>query len=222
MHLAVAATQKEMDAFSRLAHDGRLRPRQLVSGVGPMEAGITLSRYLEKHHTKISAVVNFGVGGAYFSGPEKQLDLLDICLAEREVLGDFGICYGDRVEPFEQGAFPAQWLFKLDSGLLRQARSALAAEAVKAVAGTFVTVNGASALKVRGDHFAERYGAICENMEGAAVARVCELFDLPLVEVRAISNQVEDRSEEPWPIAEAADRAAQAAMLIIKRLQDKR
>lgn len=219
MHLAVAATQKEMDAFSRIAHDWRVQPQQLVSGVGPMEAGIILSRYLEKHHTKINAVVNFGIGGAYFSGPEKQLDLLDLCLAECEVLGDFGICYGERVEPFEQGEFPARSMFKLDPDLLQQARKVLAAEAIKAVAGTFVTVNSASARKVRGDYFAASYQAICENMEGAAVARVCELFNLPMLEVRAISNQVEDRPGGQWLIAEAADRAAQAAALLIQRFQ---
>ena len=220
MHLVVAATQKEMDAFSRIAPTCQVQPAELVTGVGPMEAGITLSRYLERDHKNISTVVNFGIGGAYFSGSQKQLELLDLCLAEREVLGDFGICFDDRIEPFEQGAFPFQSVFTLNSNLLDEARSALAAENIEAAAGTFVTVNGASGRKARGDFFVARYRALCENMEGAAVARVCELFKLPLVEVRAISNQVEDRPGDKWPIAEAADRAAQAAALIIKRFQD--
>ena len=220
MHLVVAATQTEMDAYGPIIQPTADSIYQLVSGVGPMESGITLSRFLERHHTKIRSVVNFGIGGAYFSGPKLRLELLDLCLAEREILGDFGVCYGDRVEPFPQNDFPTQSVFKLDNTLLGTAQSALSAEAIDAAVGTFVTVNGASGLKVRGDHFADRYGAICENMEGAAVARACELFDLPLVEVRAISNQVEDRTDQPWPIAEAAARAAQAAKLIIQRLQE--
>ena len=222
MHLLVAATQTEMDALRDIDQSGADSVHQLVSGVGPMESGITLSRFLERHHTKIRTVVNFGIGGAYFSGPNRRLELLDLCLAEREVLGDFGVCYGDRVEPFPQKEFPARSVFEFDPTLLVTAQSALAAQTIDSIVGTFVTVNGASGFKVRGDHFADRYGAICENMEGAAVARVCELFDLPLVEVRAISNQVKDRIDEPWPIAEAAARAAQAANLIIKRLQDQR
>jgi futalosine hydrolase len=222
MHLVVAATQTEMDAYGPMDQSSADSVHQLVSGVGPMESGITLSRFLERHHTKIRSVVNFGIGGAYSSGPNHQLEVLDLCLAEREILGDFGICYGDRVEPFPQNEFPAQSVFKLDPTLLAAAQSALSAETIDATVGTFVTVNGASGFKVRGDHFADRYGAICENMEGAALARACELFDLPLVEVRAISNQVEDRTDEVWPIAEAAARAAQAAKLIIQKLQDRR
>jgi len=222
MHLVVAATQTEMEAYGRIHLTGADLVHQLVSGVGPMESGITLSRFLERHHTKIRTVVNFGIGGAYFSEPKCQLDLLDVCLAEREILGDFGVCYGNRIEPFPQKDFPAQSVFELDSTLLATAKSALSAGQIDATVGTFVTVNGASGLKVRGDYFAGRYGAICESMEGAAVARVCELFDLPLVEVRAISNRVEDRTDEPWPVAEAAARAAQAAKLIIQRFQDER
>ncbi len=220
MHLVVAATQMEMDAFKRFAHPADERPELLVSGVGPMESGITLSRHLERHHTKISRVVNFGIGGAYFSSADKQLDLLDLCVASREVLGDFGICYEDTIEPFGQYAFPAPSVFELDPGLLHEARSALDAGGLSPAVGNFVTVNGASGRKVRGDFFAARYQAICENMEGAAVARVCQLFDIPLLEVRAISNLVEDRPGDDWPIAEAAARAAQAAALIINRSKD--
>ena len=220
MHLVVAATQMEMDAFTDIPQTYEARSEQLVSGVGPMESGITLSRYLARHHTKISSVVNFGIGGAYVSGSEKQLNLLDLCVASCEVLGDFGICYGDKVEPFDPEAFPAPAVFELDRGLLHEARSALEAGSLDPAVGTFVTVNGASGRKVRGDYFAARYQALCENMEGAAVARVCELFNLPLIEVRAISNIVEDRSGEAWPVAEAARRAAQAAALIINRFRD--
>lgn len=220
MHLLVAATQKEMDAFNHINHAGEVLPERLVSGVGPMEAGITMSRMLERHHTKIRSVVNFGIGGAYIPGSDKQPDLLDICVAEREVLGDLGVCYGDEVEPFEGDAFPVQTVFNLDRGLLQEALSVLEAASIAAVSGTFVTVNGASGRKVRGDFLAARYQAICENMEGAAVARACELFDVPLVEVRAISNLVEDRPGNNWLITEAADRAARAAALIVKRFQD--
>ena len=222
MYLVVAATQKEMAAFSGIASFTRDQVHQLVSGVGPMEAGITLSRYLAEHHTKLRAIVNFGIGGAYISGPVAQLELLDLCLASREVLGDFGVCHGERVEPFDQDAFPAQTLFELDAGLLYRAQSILSDGGHAPALGTFVTVNGASALRTRGEYFASCYQAICENMEGAAAARLGELFEIPVLEVRAISNLVEDRSDEPWPIAEAAARAAQAALLIITRLQDRK
>ena len=46
-------------------------------------------------------------------------------------------------------------------------------------------------------------------MEGAAAAHVCAMHDVPFLEVRGVSNLVEDRDRAAWRIAEAAD-AAQA------------
>jgi futalosine hydrolase len=37
-------------------------------------------------------------------------------------------------------------------------------------------------------------------MEGAAVAYVCERFDVPWVQIRAISNMVEPRNRSAWDI----------------------
>ena len=49
-------------------------------------------------------------------------------------------------------------------------------------------------------------------MEGAAAAHVCALHDVPFLEVRGVSNLVEDRNRNEWKIAEAAA-AAQAVAL---------
>jgi futalosine hydrolase len=55
-------------------------------------------------------------------------------------------------------------------------------------------------------------------MEGAAVARVCRQFSLPCLEVRSISNMVEDRNTKNWQLKQACTRAGQAAATIIKSL----
>lgn len=220
MLLLVAATQTEMSGFNDLGFSDQSGIDQLVSGVGPLESGITLTRYLGRHHRKIHAVVNFGIGGAYLSASSQNLSILDICLAGQEVLADFGICYGTVVEPFEDAAFPVRSLFNLDNALLEEAGLALAAHDCDYTIGTFVTVNGASGNRERGDFLSHKYGAICENMEGAAVARVCEEFGLPMLEVRAISNFVEDRPGSRWRIEEAAAQAARAAALILTTFQE--
>jgi futalosine hydrolase len=49
-------------------------------------------------------------------------------------------------------------------------------------------------------------------MEGAAAAHVCALHDIPFLEVRGVSNLVEDRDRAAWRIAEAAA-AAQAVVM---------
>lgn len=221
MILLVAATQKEMAGFNHVGFPDQSVLERFVSGVGPLETGVTLTRYLERHHRKIRAVVNFGIGGAYLSPAIKKLNILDVCLAGQEVLADFGVCYGTAVEPFEDPSFPVRNVFSLDSKLRKEAGSALAAQGWACSEGTFVTVSGASARRARGDFFSKRYGAICENMEGAAVARVCEEFALPLLEVRVISNFVEDRPGGQWQIEGAAAKAAQAVALILTAFQER-
>lgn len=221
MHLLVAATQFEMDAF-RVA-DGSLfgRVASLVCGVGPVETAVRVTRYLAGHHEEIDSVLNFGIGGAYFTNITDPVGLLDICVAEEEVLGDFGICYGNEMTAFTGHVFPAN-RFTLDNGLLRTATSILTHHELDHHTGVFITVNGASGKRARGDGLSAPYGAICENMEGAAIARACLSYELPFLELRAISNMVEDRPGADWKTTEACVRAAHAAALIVKEIQGTR
>jgi futalosine hydrolase len=52
-----------------------------------------------------------------------------------------------------------------------------------------------------------RFGGICENMEGGAAAQVATLYGVDCLEVRGISNLVEDRDLSRWDIPLAAERA---------------
>jgi futalosine hydrolase len=49
-------------------------------------------------------------------------------------------------------------------------------------------------------------------MEGAAVAQVCAEFDLPLLELRGISNPTGTRDPQQWNIVRGAE-AAQTGIL---------
>ena len=102
MILAVAATEIEMAPF--LIQSAELAEsvstcRTLITGVGPVETALRLTRFLCESEEQFDTVIHFGVGGAYIL-PEKsrQPELLDICLAEQEIAGDFGICLGESME----------------------------------------------------------------------------------------------------------------------------
>jgi len=219
MILAVAATQMELDALPKdLTVDGQAVD-VLVSGVGPVESAVRLVKYLSRGRN-VQLVVNFGVGGAYLQpSGQKQPALLDLCLAATEVLGDLGISTGDSLSYLdEQLTGPLQ--FPLDYGHLQRAMAILDALAVRYRVGPFVTVNAASGSEKRGRFLQNRWQGICENMEGAALARVCREFQVPLLELRAISNLVEDRDPAGWRLGEAATKAGRAAAGIIKELID--
>lgn len=212
MILLVAAT--EMEALP-MAGKTTGQPHALfIAGVGPLETAVRLTRRLAEVRGEVSLVLNFGVAGAYGGS---GADLLDICLAEREVLGDFGICHAERIEPFD-GQLAGNAVFPLDPRYLARAGEMLGAQDYNCKKGVFVTVNGASATARRGAMLRAAHNGLCENMEGAAVARVCQEFVVPCLEVRCVSNMVEDRNPANWQLAAAVQRCGQVVSLLIDHL----
>lgn len=229
MILVVAATQFEMNPLTRLLTAGagigagdvaESVFRTLITGVGPVETTLRLTRGLECL-ARVDWVLNFGVAGAYVSqtpGSTGEAALLDLCLAEREWLGDLGICYGERIEALdEQLTGPIG--FSLDHSLLSRAAAILTRHGQRVRRGNFVTVSAASATRARGQMLAARFDGLCENMEGAAVARVCAEFSLPMLELRAVSNLVEDRDTSRWQMTAACERAATTAALLVREME---
>ncbi len=218
MILAVAATEIEMQPF--LAELAGASPcLSLVAGVGPVETAVRLTRFFAGMDHPVEAVVNFGVAGAYLQlAGTSQPALLDICLAEQEVFGDFGISLPEGIIPLD-ASIAGEIVYPLDGRLLEAARSVLGAHGLACQAGVFVTVNAATGTLRRGEMLRARWRGLCENMEGAALARVCREFGLPCLELRAVSNYVEDRNPANWRLQEACRQAARAAALVIKGLE---
>jgi futalosine hydrolase len=53
-------------------------------------------------------------------------------------------------------------------------------------------------------------------MEGAAVALACQQMSVPLLEVRGISNLVEERNTRRWNLPLGMDSAQQAILTLLK------
>ena len=214
--LVTAATAFEMQAYLD-AGGSTIDGLQLVTGVGPVETTLSLACFLSAHSGHIDGVLNFGVAGAYLeNGSDQQAAMLDICLARQEVLGDFGICLAAGFERLRSPDLRIADSFILDLSLLQSAGQGLADSGIDYKRGTFVTVNCVSGTEKRGRLLGGEFQGLCENMEGAAVARVCQQFALPCCEVRSISNMVEDRNTEAWQLKPACTRAGKAAVAIMK------
>lgn len=210
MILLVAATTMEATPLANLCQGHDL----LVAGVGVLETTLHLTRRLAVDPGRYSLVVNFGVAGAY---PASGTKLLEICLADREVLADLGICRGEEVDPLNV-SLTGPLFFPLNDHVTVQAGNILNQHNFANRIGTFITVSAVSATRRRGDWLCRTHHALCENMEGAAVARVCQEFGLPCIEVRCISNMVEDRDAAAWQLAPAIHRCAEAVTLLVNEL----
>lgn len=217
MYLVTAATDFEMKPFKAAFTSSDIDT--LVTGIGPVETTCRLAYFLSVSQRQVQGVVNFGVAGAYVD-PEvgAKAELLDICLAEKEILGDLGICLGDRIEKIKGKGLEAPDTFVMDGDLLQRASQILQANEIPFHRGNFITVNCTTGTAERGTMLGRQYNGLCENMEGAAVARACRELDVPCLEIRCISNLVEDRDTSRWKLQQACRRAADTTSLIVQYL----
>lgn len=217
MILATAATQIEMDPFLKGVKESATRCESVVTGVGPMETALQLTKYLAINE-KPRIVLNFGIAGAYLPSASKEgAELLEICIATSEIFADFGIAMGDDILPLNE-EMCGKITYQLDEEMALLAKSILTEAGYGVKSGVFLTVNSVSGTEARGNSLRSAHHGLCENMEGAAVARVCEIFNIPLVEVRCISNMVENRNVASWKIPEAVSKAAEVAALLLSKL----
>lgn len=214
MLLLVTATEAELSPLTAAGLPAGCAT--LLSGVGPVEATLSLSRHLAALDRPPAALVNFGLAGGY---PDTGLELLDLCLAEREYLGDLGVVLGEKILPLNP-EFAPPLEFAGDPSLGDRAASLLSRAGLRARRGNFVTVSGTSGTLGRSRYLRDRFQAICENMEGAALARVCQVHGLPFLELRCVSNLVLDRDQQVWRASEAMALCGQALSRIAGGLAD--
>ena len=83
--------------------------------------------------------------------------------------------------------------------------------------GPCVTLSQVTGVAEESAALQRRWQALAESMEGAAAAHVCALYQVPFIEVRAVSNLVGDRERGRWDLQGASERAAQAAAALALR-----
>lgn len=198
----------------------------LHSGIGKINAASAVTALLETIEPDV--VIAIGCGGAY---PDSGLVAGDLALATEEILADEGVVTAQGFVDFATLGFPLlehggpvmEQRFPADPQLLAAAQPLLAAAAsaagAKLAAGPLVTVSTCSGTDQAAQAMARRSGGICENMEGAAVAQICRLYEVPFLELRGISNRVENRNLDCWDLPAAARIAQRALMAYLKGCQ---
>ena len=150
----------------------------------------------------------------------------DIAVAEKEVYADEGVLLKDGLHSFEITGIPLLKVrgrkyfneFPADKRLGRQALKA-ACSIAHTKSGVFLTLSACTGTRKRAAELDGQFGPICENMEGAAVAHICRIYGIPFVEIRGISNVVEDRNMKKWDIKLAAENCQKAVLQFIETLR---
>jgi len=211
---------------SAIVHKGTLSGQDIIlaaTGIGKVNAAILSAAVME--HFRVRKFIFFGIGGAY---PGAKLDVGDVAIASREIYGDEGVIdsggwhslkkigiplvESGRKKFFNEyplSPFPLYTLIEGGDG--RGNRLSF-----KLKAGNFVTVSSSSGTMKRAKELEKRFHALCENMEGAAVAHLCALYKIPLIEIRGISNIVGVRDRRKWNLKLAARNCQQ---IVLETLQ---
>ncbi len=184
-------------------------------GIGQVNMAIQLTQLLHEYHPE--KVFLCGCGGSY---PASGLKNGDLVLATSECYADLGVATAGQFIPLEDLDIPQnrelsphiKQSFTLDSVLLKRAQQILP----DATCGPFSSVNSCSGSPELSLELEKRWGAICENMEGAAAAQVCENFDIPLLELRGISNPTGTRDLHQWDIAGSVTTAQQGVLKLLQ------
>jgi futalosine hydrolase len=198
------------------------------SGVGKANAAATAALLIADLAPE--AVVCFGCAGAY---PGSSLRVGDLVLASEECYGDEGAQTSSGFLDMRELGFPLveaggeRWFnrFPVDREMLERSQQLVAAQAGpdrRVKVGPLVTVSTCSGSTALGEALVRRTGGLGENMEGAAVAQLCARFDIPFLEVRGISNLVEERDLARWDLPLASTAAQQAVSALLAGWRDRR
>ena len=192
------------------------------SGIGKAAAAAASISLL--NNCQPEALWLFGCGGAYLGS---GLTIGDIALADSEIFSDEGVATANGFRdlasmriPMRQTAEPIFNIWPVNQKLHDWAQPYLAEHAeitdTTLSSGPFATVSTCTGTTTKAEEIENRTGAICENMEGAAVALACQQLSVPLLEVRGISNLVEDRDTSRWDLAAGMAAAQKAIMALLQ------
>jgi len=192
------------------------------TGIGATNTAQALTAILEGH--KVNLVVQLGIAGAF---PSSGLEVGDIAVATEEILGEFGVIddsgwsNGEAIGiPLLDSVPPIYNRIPLEKTVATKSLAAAQSLCEKfdnqARTGSFLTVQNVTGTDEQAQVLDQRFGALCENMEGAAAAQVCALYGVPFTEIRGISNRVEKRNLSKWDIPIAASRAQETVLELIK------
>jgi futalosine hydrolase len=189
--LIVAATYAELSPT--FAHFGweeanftkQLNFDVLLTGVGITATAFALGQRLNDSY---GLVLNVGIAGSF----DKTIALGSLVNIKEDTFSELGAENGDHfiaIDDLGFGKSAYKSDFISEKSLLKN---------LQEVKG--ITVNTVHGHPKRIEQLLERLPVKTESMEGAAVFYACEQLNIPVLQVRSISNYVEQRNKENWKI----------------------
>ena len=179
----------------------------LISGVGMISTAVLMGRQLALQHYDLA--VNGGIAGTF----DPNLSLGTLVNVTEDAIADLGAEDGERfISVFELGLQDPDAPPYIGGKLkCNPCRLSPVNELRKVCGITSNTIRG-NAVSIK--RIRDLFKPDIESMEGAAFFYACNMADVPCVQIRAISNLVEERDKSRWNI----DLSLQNLNLFLERL----
>ncbi|MCR4716597.1 MAG: 5'-methylthioadenosine/adenosylhomocysteine nucleosidase [Lachnospiraceae bacterium] len=186
----------------------------VVSGIGKVNMAVCAQMLIDLFD--VDMLINTGVAGSL----NAKIDIGDIVVSNEAQQHDMDVsALGDKV-----GIIPRMKdsIFKADERLVDIAYEACkyANSDINCFKGKVVSGDQFIASKDKKEFLTAYFGGMCAEMEGAAMAQVAYLNEVPFVILRAISDKADDSGHMDYPVFAKAAISHSVALLeeMYKRL----
>ncbi|WKZ18393.1 MAG: futalosine hydrolase [Candidatus Jettenia sp. CY-1] len=185
----------------------------LITGVGLMQTAYFMGRRFVNHTYDLA--LNFGIAGSF----NKNISIGEVANVTEEQIADLGAEDNENFLDIIELKLLRPDQFPYNSGKLINKIPDWAQE----ISNLKVKVKGISVNTVHGnqhsiDKIIQKYQPDLESMEGAAFLYACLIENIPCLQIRAVSNYVENRNKDTWNIPLAIENLNKTAMKIIHHI----
>ncbi|SDI91821.1 futalosine hydrolase [Natribacillus halophilus] len=168
-----------------------------IAGVGPAQAAARTAFALPKDEYRM--VVSVGIGGGF----KNRAAIGDIVISDRLIAAELGAESSQSFIPIDELGFGTNVITADDSSVQRLS-SRLIEKNQRVHTGAILTLSMVTGTDDTAHALIHRYPDACaEAMEGFGVATAAAEQNLPVLEIRSISNLTGPRDKENWNIKEA-------------------
>ena len=168
----------------------------LVTGIGVLNSYASLVQFHQ--NTPIDRILQIGIAGAYTGARDEVKVLGTPVIIEKEIVADLGAEDSDSFLSLNDMELGDMEYYESKNLTIFDDLFGNSLKALPVVTGA--TVNTATGKEATGILRAEKYGVEVESMEGAGALKFGEDFEIPVLQIRSISNIATTRDRESWDI----------------------
>ncbi|MBI4648952.1 MAG: futalosine hydrolase [Bacteroidia bacterium] len=184
----------------------------LITGIGCHSTIYFMCKTLQKYNYDL--LLNAGIAGSY----TKEIHIGTVVNVIEDQFIDLGIEENGKFFSLFEKKYLAPDEFPFDDGVLRNTSKISSITFQKMIKALGATSNTVHENRANIAHLLEKYCLDIETMEGAAFFYVALIEKIPFIQIRAVSNYVENRNENNWNIPLAIENLSNTLISILNDL----